>query len=84
MKIYKSYLVYLAIAFLLIITFIFFKGGDIDKDHPGPHGGKMLVEGDMAVELTIYERGMPPHFRVYLYRNEKPLSPTSANLVETL
>lgn len=35
----------------------------------GPHGGKLLKDGDISVEVTIYEKGMPPHFRIYPYKN---------------
>lgn len=50
----------------------------------GPHGGKMFKEGSIAVEISMYERGMPPHFRVYLYQNMKPLNPNAAKLIMTL
>lgn len=40
----------------------------------GPHGGKLLEEGDFALELTIFEDGVPPEFRLYPYLNKKPVS----------
>lgn len=39
----------------------------------GPHGGRLLSEGDFQVEVTIFERGVPPEFRVYAYQSGKPL-----------
>ncbi|MBE7444271.1 MAG: efflux RND transporter periplasmic adaptor subunit [Planctomycetia bacterium] len=33
----------------------------------GPHGGRLLSEDDFQVEITIYERGVPPQFRVYAF-----------------
>lgn len=41
----------------------------------GPHGGRLLREGDFAVEMTIFERGVPPELRVYAFENGKPLAP---------
>jgi len=46
----------------------------------GPHRGRLLTDGDFAVEVTIFERGMPPQFRVYLYDRDKLLPPSSATL----
>jgi cobalt-zinc-cadmium efflux system membrane fusion protein len=33
----------------------------------GPHRGRMLRDGDFAVEITIFETGVPPEFHVYAY-----------------
>jgi len=33
----------------------------------GPNGGRLLEEGDFAVELVIAEGGIPPEFHVYGY-----------------
>lgn len=41
----------------------------------GPHRGRMLRDGDLAIEVTVYETNTPPHFRLYAYRNDKPLPP---------
>ncbi|MDQ9172152.1 efflux RND transporter periplasmic adaptor subunit [Oxalobacteraceae bacterium R-40] len=62
------------------------KGGATATDEPakGPHGGKFFKEGDFALEVTIFETGVPPHFRLYLYENDKPLAPTAANVSLTL
>ena len=35
----------------------------------------MLRDGDFALEVTVYETNTPPHFRLYAYRNDKPLAP---------
>lgn len=50
----------------------------------GPHKGRMLRKGDFAVEITIFETNEPPHYRLYLYQNDKPLSPQSAQVQITL
>lgn len=41
----------------------------------GPHNGRMLRDGDFALEVTIFETGVPPQFRLYAYDNGKPLAP---------
>ncbi len=38
----------------------------------GPHGGRLLVSGDFSLEMTIYETGVPPEFRLYPYINNQP------------
>jgi cobalt-zinc-cadmium efflux system membrane fusion protein len=50
----------------------------------GPHRGRMLRDGDFAIEMTIFEEGQEPQFRVYAYRKEKPLDPRQANVVVEL
>lgn len=46
----------------------------------GPHGGRLLSGGDFATEVTIFERGVPPEFRVFLYEKGKPLDPAEVKL----
>lgn len=41
----------------------------------GPHRGRLLVDGDFAIELAIFETNVPPEFHVYAYQNGKPLAP---------
>lgn len=50
----------------------------------GPKGGLLFSQDDFSLELTIYEKGVPPHFRVYLYENGKLLAPTAANVTIVL
>lgn len=50
----------------------------------GLHGGRMLSDGTFQIEVTIYERGVPPQFRVYAYENGKPLDPADLTLAITL
>jgi len=50
----------------------------------GPKGGRLLVSDGLGVELTIYETGVPPQFRVYLYENGKPAAPSAAKITVTL
>jgi cobalt-zinc-cadmium efflux system membrane fusion protein len=50
----------------------------------GPHGGRWLTDGDFALELTIFEAGIPPEFRAYTYRDGKPIDPANVELTATL
>ncbi len=46
----------------------------------GPHRGRMLRDGDFAVEMTIFEEGVEPEFHVYAYRGDRPVPPTEVQL----
>jgi membrane fusion protein, heavy metal efflux system len=46
----------------------------------GPHGGRLLSEGEFDAEVTIFERGVPPEFRVYFYHSKTPLDPAEVVL----
>ena len=43
----------------------------------GPHRGRMLRDGDFALEVTIFETNVPPQYRLYAYRGDKPLPASS-------
>jgi len=57
-------------------------GSEASASQPakGPHGGRLLTDGDFATEVTIFERGVPPEFRVFFYEKNKPLVPTGIQL----
>jgi cobalt-zinc-cadmium efflux system membrane fusion protein len=46
----------------------------------GPHNGRLLEHENFAVEVTIFESGVLPEFRVYLYENGKALPASSASV----
>jgi len=46
----------------------------------GPHGGRLLADGDFAVELAIFEQGVPPEFRAWFTQGGKPLAATAVKL----
>lgn len=64
--------------------------GENASAHPGeepvfgPHGGRLVMADGLGVEITIYETGVPPQFRIYLYENGKALPPTAARITVTL
>jgi cobalt-zinc-cadmium efflux system membrane fusion protein len=55
--------------------------GDYER---GPHRGRMLRDGDFALEVTIYEEGPEPLFRLYPYLNDKPVDPRQVQATITL
>ena len=50
----------------------------------GSHNGRLLKDGDFALEMTIFEDGVPPQFRVYPMRDGKPIDARSVNLTVVL
>lgn len=46
--------------------------GDYER---GPNRGRMLRDGDFALEVTIFEENAPPHYRLYAYQGGKPVAP---------
>ena len=50
----------------------------------GPHGGRLLTSSSLSLELSIFEQGTPPHFRVYPGWRGSPLSPDTIKLTVTL
>lgn len=55
-------------------------------DYPrGPHGARLLSDEALQLEMTIYETGVPPQFRIYPYdASEKAIPPSDVNLVVEL
>jgi cobalt-zinc-cadmium efflux system membrane fusion protein len=46
----------------------------------GPHNGRLLRDGDFSLEVTIFETGVEPEFRVFAYRKDKPVDPRQVGL----
>lgn len=49
-------------------------------EEKGPHNGRLLRDGDFSLELAIIENGAPPKFHVYVYEDDKPISPARVQL----
>lgn len=60
------------------------EGENAAEPEKGPNRGRMLRDGDFAVEMTIFEDGVPPVYRVYPSRDGKPVDPKTVNLTVTL
>ncbi len=50
----------------------------------GPHNGRMLRDGDLAIEMTVFEDGVPPMFRVFPTLGGEKLDPAKVDLKVTL
>jgi cobalt-zinc-cadmium efflux system membrane fusion protein len=50
----------------------------------GPHRGRMLRDGDFALEVTIFETNVPPQFRLYAYQGDTPLKASEVTPTITL
>ncbi len=46
----------------------------------GPHNGRLLRDGEFSLEITIFETGVPPEFRVYPFESNQPIAPNSVEL----
>ncbi|MBT1063552.1 efflux RND transporter periplasmic adaptor subunit [Bowmanella sp. Y26] len=46
----------------------------------GPQGGRWLEQGELALEVVIYEAGLPAEMRVYPYVNGQLISPLGLSL----
>jgi len=57
---------------------------ELEEAVKGPHGGRLLADGDFAVEITIFERGVPPEFRAYQFDNGQLLDPRQGKLTVDL
>ncbi len=57
---------------------------DEAEEPKGPHGGRLLVDGQFAVELAIVERGRPPEFRAWFTEAGKQISPSAVTLTVEL
>lgn len=45
-----------------------------EEPEKGPHGGRLLTEGNFSLEVTIFERGVPPEYRLYAYESGEPVT----------
>lgn len=55
--------------------------GDYER---GPNNGRMLRDGAVAVELAIFESGVPPEFRAWVTSDGQPVDPAEVDLTVTL
>jgi len=50
----------------------------------GPHGGKLFAEDGFGLEILLAEEGGEPRFRVWLFQQGKPVSPSAAKVSVSL
>ena len=50
----------------------------------GPHRGRLLKEGGFTLELSIFETGVPPEFRVWVTEQDQPVKPDEVDLTVKL
>lgn len=50
------------------------------KPEKGPHRGRMLRDGDFELELSVFETGVPPEFRVWVNKGGSPMTPEQVDL----
>jgi len=46
----------------------------------GPRNGRLLKDGDITLELAIFETGVPPEFRAWVTKSGSALNPDDVNL----
>ena len=57
------------------------QGNQEDQDYErGENNGRMLREDGFAIELAIFETGVPPEFRAWAYVDDSPVSPGDVEL----
>jgi len=54
------------------------------EQEKGPHRGRLLKDGDFVVELSIFETGVPPEFRVWITEKGQAVDPREVDLKVTL
>lgn len=51
-----------------------------EHEQKGPNGGKLLHEGELNIEILMFEGGLAPQMRAFLYQDGKLLDPKAAEL----
>lgn len=89
MKIYQN--IVHTLAFLLISCVVLMPAFAAEPMHDeseevpkGPHGGRLLSAGNFAVELAIFEDGVPPEYHAWAYLNEQEVRLQDWSLTVTL
>jgi cobalt-zinc-cadmium efflux system membrane fusion protein len=58
---------------------------DEDEDETrGPHGGRLLEDGDLMLELAIFETGVPPEFHAWATHGGTSVDPEALDLTVEL
>lgn len=54
---------------------------EAEEVEKGPRGGRLLTSGDFALEITLFEKGVPPEFHLYAYQDGRELNPANVQAV---
>ena len=83
-------LIFLSLLVAVLIPMPTLAAGDHDTHAPadehheeearGPHGGRVLQHGPLRLELSIFEVGIPPEYRAWVWLDDSPVAPTQARL----
>ncbi len=60
------------------------KDGKEGQEKRGTNGGRVFTEADFGLEITIFEQGVAPEFRLYPTLKGKPLDPATVSATVTL
>ncbi|HOY22374.1 MAG TPA: HlyD family secretion protein, partial [Cellvibrio sp.] len=79
----KHLVIGLPVALLILLGALSFASDDHDEheksEHQdivkGPHNGRLLKDGDFTLELAIFEKGVPPEYRVWASDDGKTIAP---------
>lgn len=55
-----------------------------EQPRKGPHGGRLFTSGDFGLEVSIFEDGVPPEFRLHPSWQGKPIAPSQVTARLTL
>jgi cobalt-zinc-cadmium efflux system membrane fusion protein len=58
--------------------------GEHRETEEGPRGGRLLEDGSFALEVTMFEAGIPPELRVYPKLDGEPVNPAEVELTMEL
>lgn len=83
----KNFLVSLMLSAALAVTWalpVIASGDHESENHTepreGPQGGRWLEQGELTLEVVIYETGVPAEMRVYPYINGQLVTPAGLSL----
>lgn len=56
------------------------EAAEVAEPAKGPHGGRLFEKDGFAVEISIFESGVPPEMRVFSYAKNQPVAPKDVQL----
>jgi cobalt-zinc-cadmium efflux system membrane fusion protein len=73
-------------SFTVLLTPVNAAQTEVKQEEPlkGPHRGRLLTQGDFVLELSIFETGVPPEFRVWVTSGGQPVNPEDVSLTVKL